>query len=253
VNEIHQSGLSIQQNEPEIVQDRICSEKTLRLLKDCLEGVMVEGTGKELNNPYYKIAGKTGTALVANGRHGYADHIYQSSFAGYFPADNPQYSCIVLIKNKPFAKKFYGAMVAGPVFKEIADKLVSLNSEKINSTYNSSINLNSKADSNLFYYAGFTSSIRQILRSMNMNFQDSTGKIEWSRIYSGHEQTVMNKEIISRQAVPNVKGMGLKDALFLLENMNLKVAIRGKGKVVNQSIEPGTAFQKNQRITLELN
>ena len=74
---------------------------------------------------YYKVAGKTGTALVANGNRGYADHIYQSSFAGYFPANHPKYSCIVVIKNKPFAKKYLGAAVAGPVFKEVSDKLMS--------------------------------------------------------------------------------------------------------------------------------
>ena len=74
-------------------------------------------------NSFYKVAGKTGTALVANGSHGYAEHIYQSSFVGYFPAEAPKYTCIVVIKNKPFAKKYLGAKVAGPVFKEVADRL----------------------------------------------------------------------------------------------------------------------------------
>ena len=89
VNEVHTAGITLQKNEPEVIDENICSERTLKLLKECLEGVLLEGTGKDLNTPYYQIAGKTGTALVANGRHGYADHIYQSSFAGYFPADHP--------------------------------------------------------------------------------------------------------------------------------------------------------------------
>ena len=111
------------------MEERICSDETLRQLRVCLEGVVTAGTAKALQSPFYKFAGKTGTALVANGKHGYADHIYQSSFAGYFPAKNPKYSCIVVIKNKPHAKKYYGGAVAGPVFKEIADKLYALNAE----------------------------------------------------------------------------------------------------------------------------
>jgi cell division protein FtsI (penicillin-binding protein 3) len=126
VNAIQRNGINIKENQPIVLEEQICSEATLKQLKESLEGVVLVGTGKGLQNPYYAIAGKTGTALVANGKHGYADHIYQSSFAGYFPANDPKYSCIVVIKNKPYAKKFYGAAVAGPVFKEISDKLYAM-------------------------------------------------------------------------------------------------------------------------------
>ena len=107
-------------------------------MQECLEGVVVEGTGKSLQSSYYRIAGKTGTALVANGNRGYADKIYQSSFAGYFPADNPQYTIIVVIKNKPHAANFYGASVAGPVFKEISDQIYSL---KVSQNHNTLMHL----------------------------------------------------------------------------------------------------------------
>lgn len=126
VNEIRQGGITLKKNNPEVLDQAICSERTLNQLKESLIGVCGEegGTGFRLfNGSPYQVAGKTGTALVANGKRGYADHIYQSSFAGYFPANDPRYSIIVVIKNKPFAKQFYGASVAGPVFKEIADKL----------------------------------------------------------------------------------------------------------------------------------
>ncbi len=126
VNEIRQGGITIKKNNPEVLEKSICSESTLDQLKESLVGACGEkgGTGFRLfNGSPYQVAGKTGTALVANGKRGYADHIYQSSFAGYFPANDPKYSIIVVIKNKPFAKHFYGASVAGPVFKEIADKL----------------------------------------------------------------------------------------------------------------------------------
>lgn len=126
VNAIQRNGIVVQENKPVVLEEAICSEETLKQLKECLEGVVLNGTARSLQTPFYKIAGKTGTALVANGSRGYADHIYQSSFAGYFPADQPIYSCIVVIKNKPYAKKFYGAAVAGPVFKEISDKLYAM-------------------------------------------------------------------------------------------------------------------------------
>src|SRR5678816_1412876 len=137
-------------NEPHIVEQSICSESTLKQLQECLDAVCNEdgGTGYLLfKNTPYKIAGKTGTALVANGKRGYSDHIYQSSFAGYFPLKDPKYSIIVVIKNKPFAKKFYGASVAGPVFKEISDKLYAMTAREENYSSNALAR-----DSSAYYY-----------------------------------------------------------------------------------------------------
>jgi len=252
VNEVHTAGITLQKNEPEVIEENICSERTLKLLKECLEGVLLEGTGKDLNTPYYKIAGKTGTSLVANGRHGYADHIYQSSFAGYFPADHPMYSCIVVIRNKPFAKKFYGAMVAGPVFREVADKLVALNADKMDQPLIAKTTEIKSTDSNTFYYAGSTTSLKEVLTEVKMNYRDSTERSEWSRMYASNGAAVINRQAVPRQTVPNVKGMGLKDALYLLESMNVKVMAKGKGKVISQSVNPGWPIQKNQVVELEL-
>ncbi|HEY4209309.1 MAG TPA: penicillin-binding protein 2, partial [Puia sp.] len=123
VSAIQESGITVRENEPVTMIDKICSDATLQQLKECLRGVCSdkEGTARRIfATAWYKVAGKTGTALVANGSRGYADHIYQSSFAGYFPADHPKYSCIVVIKNKPFSKEYLGAKVAGPVFRELA-------------------------------------------------------------------------------------------------------------------------------------
>jgi len=251
VNEVRQAGLTLHKTEPEIIEEKICSDRTLKMLKECLEGVLLEGTGKDLNTPYYKIAGKTGTALVANGRHGYVDHIYQSSFAGYFPADHPEYSCIVVIRNKPFAKKFYGAMVAGPVFREVADKLVALKSERNKGSFDEQ-NKEAAFDSTVFYYAGYTSSLKEVLTEVKMNYADSTDRTEWSMLYANNEKQVISKQNIARRTIPNVKGMGLKDAVYLMESMDIKVKSSGIGKVVSQSISPGTPIQKNQTVTLEL-
>jgi cell division protein FtsI (penicillin-binding protein 3) len=252
VNEVHQSGITIHKNEPVVLEDQICSEQTLKLLKECLEGVVKEGTGKDLNTPYYPFAGKTGTALVANGRHGYADHIYQSSFAGYFPADHPMYSCIVVIKNKPFAKKFYGAMVAGPVFREVADKLVALSGGRSEVNYAVNGNISIQHDSSAFYYAGSTQSIKEVLGEMKLKYKDSASRADWARMYENNQEAVVNTEMVSTKIIPNLRGMGLKDALYLLESMDVKVLAKGKGKIVSQSLLPGLPIQKNQVVTLEL-
>ncbi len=253
VNNIQLAGRIVKQNEPETLVDHICSGQTLHQLQECLEGVCIEGTARNVfRNSFYKVAGKTGTALVANGRHGYADHIYQSSFAGYFPADHPKYSCIVVIVNKPFAKNFTGAAVAAPVFKNVADRLMSLATEQ---DKNKAAELNStvwKKDSAQYYYAGQMQDVKQVMKDLQVNYTDSAGTSDWGRIYASNYQPVLKKESIYKQTMPDVKGMGLKDALYLLENMNVKVAAKGKGRVKIQSIQPGTTITKNQIIALEL-
>ena len=249
VSSIQNNSLTVRENNPEVLEESICSAETLEQLKSSLEGVVLEGTGKTLQSPFYKIAGKTGTALVANGSHGYADHIYQSSFAGYFPADHPLYSCIVVIKNKPYAPKFYGAAVAGPVFKEIADKL---NAAYVNqATGGKKLDLN--RDSSSFYYAGNTRDLRQVLQTVQASFKDSTGGSNWASVYGSNDQTVAyTRPVVTRQ-MPNIKGMGLRDALLLLEKLDMEVVPKGKGKVARQSVEPGARVVKNQHVIIELN
>lgn len=251
VNAVQKNGLVVERHEPEVLNPQICSEATLKQLQECLVGVCNEedGTGYTLfKGSAYKVAGKTGTALVANGNRGYADHIYQSSFAGYFPADNPQYSCIVVIKNKPFAKKYYGASVAGPVFKEIADKLYAMNAEK---NMHSSYAINK--DSTAYFYAGATEDFKTVMEELKIVYKDSVKENNWSRLYAVNYNPVLNQQAVQKNLMPDVKGMGLKDALFLLENNRLKVIIRGRGKVKGQSIEAGEELQKSQTVTIELN
>ena len=252
VNEIKKGGLVLKQNDPFVLEDKICSEQTLNQLKECLSGVCNEegGTGYKLfQGSGYQVAGKTGTALVANGKRGYADHIYQSSFAGYFPAADPKYSCIVVIKNKPFARQFYGAAVAGPVFKEIADKLYALltEEEKGSDPYQA------LPDSTKYLYAGNSADMKRILASLEMNFTDSSGTTAYNRMTDENYKAVMKGQDIIKNRMPDVKGMGLKDVLFLLENKNVKVLARGKGKVMVQSVNAGLPLAKGQTITVELN
>lgn len=252
VSSVQENGITVKKNEPTVMIGQICSQGTLKQLQDCLYGVcntQDEGaTGAKLfKNSFYKVCGKTGTALVANGARGYADHIYQSSFVGYFPAKAPKYTCIVVIKNKPFAKEYLGAKVAGPVFKELADKLMSAEPDP-------TVPMDLKKDSARFYYAGRTNDIKHIQDALKMNYTDSVGKNEWAHLYASNagDRPVLGRKMVSRQLVPDVKGMGLKDALYLLESMDMRVAVSGSGRVRTQSIAPGTALVKKETISIQL-
>jgi len=250
VNAVMENGIKIQENEPQVLEESICSAKTLKQLRECLEGVCTEGTATDLfKGAPYRAAGKTGTALMANGNKGYSEHIYQSSFAGYFPADHPQYSCIVVIRNKPFAPVYYGAKIAGPVFKEIADKLYAQNADRSRGIKQ----LVLTKDSSYNLYAGSTEDIKEVMEKLKIKYRDSAKTDEWGHLFSVDNHFELNNRKVSNKVMPDVRGMGLKDALFLLENRKMKVAFRGRGKIVSQSIEPGVYVSNNQTVNLELN
>jgi cell division protein FtsI (penicillin-binding protein 3) len=254
VNSVQYAGGIERQNLPVVLMDKICSDETLAELKTCLQGVCIKGTGKTvLKNTFYPVAGKTGTALVANGNRGYADHIYQSSFAGYFPANHPRYTCIVVIRNKPFAKKYLGAVVAGPVFREVADKLMSMEAISPDSNQLASYTAMLKKDSTAYYYAGSADEIKNVMQTIHLPFADSSRDKKWAGVYRENNHPVVKAKTEEPKHVPDVKGMGLKDALFLLESNNIQVFTRGTGKVKQQSIPAGTIVLKNQKLILDLN
>ncbi|WP_430899810.1 MULTISPECIES: penicillin-binding protein [unclassified Paraflavitalea] len=252
VSAIQKNGETVQQFEPEVLVDKIASEQTIQLLKESLNGVCNEegGTGYKLFlGAPYKVAGKTGTALMANGNKGYSEHIYQSSFAGYFPADAPKYSCIVVVRNKPFAKKYYGAAVAGPVFKTLADKLYALDAGYKDNPFQ----MPAKKDSSTYLFAGATDELSLVAKTLGLNWLDSSQAQSWGRFYALEGKSVLRGQELDKQKMPDVRGMGLKDALFLLETVGLKVTVKGRGKVVQQSVAPGTTILKQQVVQLELN
>ncbi len=254
VTAIKEDGQIIKQFEPFVVHDSICSRQTLSQLTECLKGVCSEpgATGYKLfKDSPYKVAGKTGTALIADGAKGYSERIYQASFAGYFPAENPQYTCVVVIRNKPRAAKIYGGAVAGPVFKEIADRLYSLYVQDNNPQQFASI---VKTDSTWFNYEGMTSDVKKVLSKLQVNYTDS-GKHnrEWTKIYKHAGATMVSSYAIEQKKMPHLQGMGLKDAIYLCENLGLKVNVKGKGKVTAQSVLPGEPVAKGQVIKIELN
>jgi cell division protein FtsI (penicillin-binding protein 3) len=154
-----------------------------------------------------------------------------------------------VIKNKPHAKVFYGAAVAGPVFKEISERLYS--------TYvkgnNSPVLKQLKADSAMLQYAGYKKDIKRVLATLKMNMRDSSNNATWTNIYGDTKNMVAYSKNVDDKTMPELKGMGLKDAVYICENMGLRLTIRGKGKIGAQSIVAGQTINKGQLVQLELN
>lgn len=243
------AGVPMETFAPTVLEEKICSEATLKQLQECLVGVVENGTGKGLRNPQFPIAGKTGTALVANGSRGYADHIYQSSFAGYFPANDPRYSCIVVIRNKPHARKFYGAAVAGPVFKEVAEKLYALTTASAQKAKPVLL----PKDSSTYFYAANSEDVRKVFRTLGMPYADSTQKEAYASVTPLQYRPVLqSKPITDKPEMPNLFGLGLRDALYVLDQKHIQVRVTGTGRVVAQSIPAGTTLNGQTIVNLSL-
>ena len=251
VNSIQEEGKKIKSFYPTVYNAQLCKPSTVKDLRTALEGVCINGTAKKLfANSLYKVAGKTGTAKVANGNKGYGEGIFQSSFAGYFPADNPQYTIVVIIKNKPHAANFYGASVAGPVFKEIADRLYSTyiqNKLDIAPVFG-------VKDSSLFNYSISKISLQTIAKQLSIPYQDSSiASNNWIQLEGKGKILKAATQVFSDTTMPNMTGMKLQDALWLCEKKGLLVKCVGKGKVVKQSIAHGETIIKGQQIQIDLN
>jgi cell division protein FtsI (penicillin-binding protein 3) len=237
----------------EVLKQSICSRATLRKVKDMLEGVVEQGTATNIRNDNYKIAGKTGTAQIANKESGYADKSkisYQASFVGYFPADNPKYSCIVVV-NAPSRNVYYGNLVAGPVFKEIADKVYATNFEM-----HESLNLaraNTHGEVRIPYTKNsHKEELKYALTDLGIDVNDDEVVTNWVLTTKLDSCVKLRNRTIEENLMPNVKGMGAKDALFILENLGLSVELRGRGTILNQSIKPGTRISKGDLVVLEM-
>lgn len=214
VSEVKQWDKTIKKYNTVIMNPKICSKETIKKVKVVLENVVKKGTGKALYSKDFSMAGKTGTAQVNYAKNGGSEKYYASSFVGYFPADNPKYSCIVVVhKPSTINNNYYGADVAGPVFKRIAQKI--------------------------FTDAPSTNEINNIDRKILKQEKDYN-------FYFTKNQ----KE--TKSTIPNVKGMPGMDAVALFGNLGLKVKIIGIGKVKKQSIQAGEPLNKNSTIILEL-
>ncbi|MBC7915701.1 MAG: transpeptidase family protein, partial [Pyrinomonadaceae bacterium] len=247
VREIRRLGNTIENFEPKVLEEKICSDATLGKLQAMLEGVVEIGTGKDIiRNPLYKIAGKTGTAQVANGKLGYKVKKYQSSFCGYFPADKPKYAMIVVV-NDP-KNIYYGALVAGPVFREVADKVYANDVNMYSTVEPSKLIGNTKMPVSK---AGYKHATQQVYKAFGIKALFASNS-EFVNVVDTNNGVAVNEVKINPKAVPDVAGMGLKDAMYLLSNAGLKPFVRGSGKVVKQSLIPGSRIVRGYPITIEL-
>jgi cell division protein FtsI (penicillin-binding protein 3) len=234
-----------QQFETETLNAKICSRKTLDKLKLLLEGVVENGTAKNLKNTHYRIAGKTGTAqILTNGRY---ERKYITSFVGYFPAHAPKYSAIVLVKN-PKGVHQYGNSVAGPVFKEIADNIYARDLH-----LHKAMEKKKVLEPGVFpvIRAGHQQELTMLTNELGVSTHSTTDE-EWVRATKAGSAVVWRKASFTAHTVPDVNGMTFRDALFVLERCGLKVVYEGVGRVAEQSLPPGTRFAKGTRIYVRL-
>ncbi len=250
VDRISRNGKVVEKMKPQVMNPKICSQTTLDIVHGMLQGVVDSGTAVNLKAAHFTIAGKTGTAqMLKNGSYKEHGLSYQASFVGYFPANAPKYSCIVLV-NGPTMSGYYGNVVAGPVFKEIADKIYSNRLELQQETLLAE-NTGPRTPVSLSGHAG---DLRIALEGLNVPVTYE-GEGEWATTLAGDTAVVLKARGIPADAmdrVPNVLGMGLRDALYILENRGLRVKITGNGMVKRQSLQPGSKAFQGSTILIEL-
>ena len=213
VSEIKEWNKTVKKFDKKVMNPKICSQETILKLKAVLENVVKRGTASKLYTKDFSMAGKTGTAQANYGSNGGADKHYISSFVGYFPADLPKYSCIVVVHDPDSSNNnYYGADVAGPVFKRIAQKI-------------------------------FTDSpTKNVVKNLELKNPNQ------EKNYSDYYVKSQDK----KNVIPNLKGMSGMDAVAILGNLKVKVKVIGVGKVKKQSLNPGEAIKSDTIITLEL-
>lgn len=247
VKEICNRGEVVESFDTEEVGGRICSRKTLNEIREMLEGVVENGTARNIYTTKYRIAGKTGTARMASGSGGYGGGRYRASFVGYFPADRPLYSCVVVIDNP--TNGYYATTVSAPVFREIADKVYSM-------AYVQYGKPEYEADKSLpVCKNGLKKDFKTVFNGLDLDLDGlrDTEDTDWVITASNEsEHVVLKPRKINYSTVPNARGMGLRDALYVLENSGLKVGVVGSGMVQKQSLQPGSEVPRGSYVQIEL-
>lgn len=249
VKEIRDRGSVVERFGTEVLNSRIASRSTIRKAQDMLKGVVLNGTGKDIKSDFVSFAGKTGTARVATNSQGYSAGMYLASFAGYFPADDPKYSLIVTFNNPRGG--YYGASVAGPVFREIAEKVYS--SEILAGKEEEEEPEDEKEKLVLAdIKKGSTDNIEEVVDELDVDHVKGSPDTDWANVEIKDEKIFLTDNEIPEGRVPNVKGMGATSAVYLLESAGLHVKIKGIGRVKQQSLTPGSKFKPGQTVFLTL-
>jgi cell division protein FtsI (penicillin-binding protein 3) len=225
---------------PYTIKRSIASNNTIRKAKELLREVVISGTAHNINTDNYAIAGKTGTAQLNYHKFRATKGIrHQAGFCGFFPADNPVYSCIVVI-SEPERGGYHGAEVAAPVFRQIADKCFAMKAE-LHKPVNAEKPVALKNSQLPSYDAGSKEDMKESLRWLGLDFDPATDLAEWGVVVAKDSiGLTMQNRVVGDKNIPSVVGMGLKDAIYLLENRGCRVRVEGVGKVRSQSLAPGT-------------
>ena len=244
VKQIKEADRTVENFKSNIINKKICSATTLVKVRDMLEGVVERGTAKNISDSFYKIAGKTGTAKnVENGKY---TNKYYTSFAGYFPAEKPRYSCIVVIDN-PKSFRIYGSDVAAPVFKEVADKIYALDL-KMHKAY-----VPGEAIAGVFpvIQSGEGDDLKLICNEIGISNHGNDDS-KWVKARIVNNGIAWKNVDAGKDRVPDVRGMTLRDAIYILENKSLKVKYEGTGRVTEQSLTPGSSMKTVNIIEIKL-
>jgi cell division protein FtsI (penicillin-binding protein 3) len=255
VREIREKGQTVSSFEPIVLNPAIAKPQTIDNAKRLLEGVVQHGTAESMKNTVYSIAGKTGTAQIAKGSQykGVNGVTYQASFVGYFPADKPRYTCIVII-NAPSNDVYYGGKVAGPVFKQIADRVYATELE-IHHPVNFAMDTMREVP---VVKKGLTT---QTIAAMDFLRQKvvgagAIGNADYITSQPGDKAIEIKgstpDEQLKQGVMPDLRGMNASDALYLLENRGIRVRVRGAGTVKTQSVAPGQKISIGNEVVLEL-
>lgn len=240
-------GQIVREYPTEIIREKIASESTLEKIRVILEKVVSEGLAKPAGSKQFAVAGKTGTAQISQGAAGYTagGRKYLVSFCGYFPADAPKYSLIVSIQKPGLPAS--GGQMAGSVFSKIAERVFAKNL---------SYEMKNAVDSTSVFIpdvkSGDLAETTYVLNKLNVRTEGKTSKESWGHASEDSVGVKLEQQTLSAGIMPNVVGMGAKDAVYLLEKAGLRVNIAGIGKVTRQSIPSGNKFSKGQTVALQL-
>ncbi len=250
VSDVEEFGVGTQHFRPTVVKRTIASERAIEKMTKLLIGVVERGTAKSIHTHAYKIAGKTGTTILnykANLPKGYRK--YQASFVGFFPADKPKYSCIVVV-NTPRENGFYGGSVSAPIFREIADKCFAMDVD-MHQAINKDKPKAMIAQHLPKVKKGAQKDIETSLAYLKLPFENDS-ELDWAVVSNAKDTLQITGRKMNSNIIPDIRGMGLKDALHILGNLGLNIKVSGFGQVATQSILPGTKA-KGQTIKLTLN
>lgn len=253
VENFQRDGIVQEEFRPQVVSGSICSKSTIKEVKKALRGVVQEGTATACNDPRYSISGKTGTAQIAMGASGYRDEqgykMHQASFAGFFPSEDPKYSCIVVLYTGKTRTNFYGGSYAAPVFKRIADNIYTSHPDWKEPLFAQ----NTTPPDNPSIASGRAKEGKYTITSLPMKDKITLNDKGWVKIDEDDEGRLVASELkIEDGIIPDVKNMGLKDALYILENEGYIVNFKGKGRVSSQYPEAGTPLARNAKIEIIL-